>query len=247
MQYCIETHNLSHSYYSGEGILHGINIKVPEGAIYGFLGANGAGKTTTLKLLTGLLASAPGAVTVYNQPLRGNRLTVMRQMGALIESPSFYSNLSARENLEVFRRLYQCAAANITEALALVGLENTGSKKAGRFSLGMKQRLGIAMALLHKPSLLILDEPTNGLDPQGMIEIRELFKTLNREQHVSIVISSHILSEMEKLATHIGIIDKGRLLFQASLAELMAIGSQQAGGPRDLETLFIHLVNTAYA
>jgi ABC-2 type transport system ATP-binding protein len=247
MQYCIETHNLSHSYYSGEGILHGINIKVPEGAIYGFLGANGAGKTTTLKLLTGLLSSAPGAVTVYNQPLRGNRLTVMRQMGALIESPSFYSHLSARENLEVFRRLYQCAAANITEALALVGLENTGSKKAGRFSLGMKQRLGIAMALLHKPSLLILDEPTNGLDPQGMIEIRELFKTLNREQHVSIVISSHILSEMEKLATHIGIIHKGRLLFQGPLAELMAIGNQQAGGPRDLETLFIHLVNTAYA
>lgn len=247
MQYCIETHNLSHSYHSGEGILHGINIKVPQRAIYGFLGANGAGKTTTLKLLTGLLTSTPGAVTVYNQPLRGNRLAVMRQMGSLIETPSLYSHLSARENLEVFRRLYQCPATNIPEVLAQVGLENTGGKKAGRFSLGMKQRLGIAIALLHKPSLLILDEPTNGLDPQGMIEIRELFKTLNREQHVSIVISSHILSEMEKLVTHIGIINKGRLLFQGSLAELMAINNPSSNGPHDLETLFINLVNTAYA
>lgn len=247
MQYCIETHNLSHSYHSGESILCGINLKIPEGSIYGFLGANGAGKTTTLKLLTGLLVSEPDAVTIYNQPLRNNRIAVMRRMGSLIESPSLYSHLSAKENLEVFRRLYQCPTTNITEVLAQVGLENTGNKKAGRFSLGMKQRLGIAISLLHKPSLLILDEPTNGLDPQGMIEIRELLKTLNREHHVSIIISSHILSEMEKLVTHIGIIDKGRLLFQGPLAELMAIGNLSNSGPRDLETLFIHLVNTAYA
>lgn len=241
MQYCIETNNLSYHYHAREKILDGVNLKIPTGAIYGFLGANGAGKSTTLKLVTGLLRSRAGAVTVFNESLHTNRIDILRKMGVLIESPSFYGHLSATENLRIFQQIYQCAPANIPEVLALVNLKDTKHKKAGRFSLGMKQRLGIAIALLHKPSLLILDEPTNGLDPQGIVEIRELLKKLNQEQHVTIVISSHLLSEMEKLVTDIGIIDKGRLLFQGSLAHLTTLSAAE-GNSADLETIFMNLI-----
>ncbi|BAV09707.1 ABC-2 type transport system ATP-binding protein [Filimonas lacunae] len=242
MLYCIETQHLTYHYQKGNTLLHGLNLQVPSQAIYGFLGANGAGKTTTLKLLTSLLQNQSGSITVLNQPLPPNRLQLMQQVGVFIESPSIYSHLSATENLEVFRRLYQCPVGNIAEALETVGLQNTGNKKAGRFSLGMKQRLGIAVALLHKPSLLILDEPTNGLDPQGMIEMRTLLKKLNHEQHISILISSHMLAEMEKLVTHIGIIDKGRLLYQGTLASLTTTHTTK-GTPATLETTYMNLIN----
>lgn len=232
MSYCIETHDLTYHYQKGNTLLHSLDLRVPSQSIYGFLGANGAGKTTTLKLLTGLLRHQSGSITLLNQSLQANRLQLLRQIGVFIESPSIYSHLSATENLEVFRRLYQCPVANIREALAITGLQDTGRKKAGRFSLGMKQRLGIAVALLHKPSVLILDEPTNGLDPQGIIEMRTLLKQLNREQQISILISSHMLSEMEKLVTHIGIIDKGRLCYQGTLAS-----------HTNLENIYMNLVN----
>src|ERR1019366_5519217 len=152
--------------------------------------------------------------------LVSSRIELLRKTGSLIESPSFYSNLTAAENLLVFQKLYGCAKARIRESLDLVGLGKTGNKKAGNFSLGMKQRLSIATALLHQPALLILDEPTNGLDPNGIIEIRELLKKLNQKREMTIVISSHLLSEIERLVTHLGIIHKGVLLFQGTLAAL---------------------------
>jgi lantibiotic transport system ATP-binding protein len=216
----LQTSNLSHRFSQNEIILHDINLQVITGSIYGFLGPNGAGKTTTLKLILGLLEKQQGEISVFGKSFKENRVAILRQVGSLIESPSLYSHLTANENLRVLQKVYQCPKSQIQEVLDLVGLSSTGKKKAGQFSLGMKQRLSIAIALLHKPSLLILDEPTNGLDPNGMIEIRELLKRLNQELGTTIVISSHLLTEIEKLVTHVGIINKGRLVFQGQLDEL---------------------------
>lgn len=170
---------------------------VPKGSIYGFLGPNGAGKTTTLRLILGLLKRQTGSINVFNVPFDENRIEILNQTGSLIESPSLYSHLTAYENLNVLRKIYQCPESRINDVLELVGLSNTGKKKSGLFSLGMKQRLGIAIALLNNPALLILDEPTNGLDPNGILEIRELLKRINAESGITIVISSHLLSEIE--------------------------------------------------
>jgi len=218
--YCIETNELSYRFSETEPVLHQIDLQVPEGSIYGFLGPNGAGKTTTLRLILGLLRKQDGQIRVFGKPFAPNRLEILSKTGSLIEAPSVYSQLTARENLIVLQKIYQCPENRIQEVLHLVGLSGTGSKKTGQFSLGMKQRLSIAIALLHNPSLLILDEPTNGLDPNGILEMREMLKTLNREQGITMVISSHLLPEVEKMATHTGIIHKGRMLFQGTLAEL---------------------------
>jgi ABC-2 type transport system ATP-binding protein len=221
MSFCLETSQLTYRFTGQETALKDIQLQVPQGSIYGFLGPNGAGKTTTLKLVLGLLKKQQGHITIFGKPFEQHRVAVLQQVGALIESPSLYSHLSARENLQVLQTIYRCPPQRIHEVLQLVGLANTGHKKAGQFSLGMKQRLAIAMTLLHRPALLILDEPTNGLDPNGIIEMRELLKTINREQGITILISSHLLPEIEKLATHIGIIHKGCLLFQGTLEALM--------------------------
>lgn len=218
--YCVQTTNLSHSFASGEEVLKDINLQVPQGSIYGFLGPNGAGKTTTLKLLLGLLKKQQGNIEIFGKSFRENRIEILQQTGSLIESPSLYGQLTATENLLVMQKVYQCAKERIGEVLQLVGLSATGNKKAQQFSLGMKQRLSIAIALLHQPLLLILDEPTNGLDPNGIIEIRELLKKLNTIFGVTIIISSHLLAEIEKLVTHVGVIHKGRLLFQGTLQQL---------------------------
>ena len=204
-----------------------IGLRVPEGSIYGFLGPNGAGKTTTLRLVLGLLTKKQGEILLFGKPFGKNRVAILQRVGSLIETPSLYGHLSAFENLDLWRRIYQCRKQRIREVLELVGLRGTGNKKTSRFSLGMKQRLGIAVALLNDPSLLILDEPTNGLDPNGIIEIRELLKKLNQERGITILISSHLLSEIEKLVTHVGIIHKGSLLFQGTLEEL--IHQQRSG------------------
>lgn len=201
---------------------------VPENSIYGFLGPNGAGKTTTLKIILGLLKKQAGTVTVFGKSFDRDRIAILRQTGSLIESPSLYSQLTALENLKVFQAIYQCPPAYMQEVLKLTGLADTGKKTAGQFSLGMKQRLGIAVALLNQPKLLVLDEPTNGLDPNGIIEIRELLKRINREKGTTILISSHLLSEIEKLATHTGIINKGELLFQGPLEELLIKKNQSS-------------------
>ena len=216
----IETNNLTHRFSEKEIVLNDIAIQVPEGSIYGFLGPNGAGKTTTLKLILGLLKKQQGTISVFGKPFNENRIEILKNIGSLIEAPSLYAHLTARENLLIWQKVYQCPKERINEVLQIVGLENTGKKKAGKFSLGMKQRLSIAVALLHKPSLLILDEPTNGLDPSGIIEMRQLLIKINQEEKVTIVISSHLLMEIEKLVTHIGIINKGTIVFQGTLEEL---------------------------
>lgn len=229
--YCIETSELSYQYSRQGNELHRVNLRVKEGSIYGFLGPNGAGKTTTLKLILGLLKKQQGQIKVFGEEFASHRLSVLSKIGSLIESPSLYSQLTATENLSVWQKLYACPKTRIQEVLELVGLGQTSTKKAGQFSLGMKQRLGIAMALLHSPSVLVLDEPTNGLDPSGIVEMRELLKRLNKEHGITILISSHLLSEIEKLVTEVGIINQGKMLFEGSLGELMQ-RQRSAGGIR---------------
>ncbi|RYZ23553.1 MAG: ABC transporter ATP-binding protein [Chitinophagaceae bacterium] len=224
-QMIIETKGLTYRFGNAAATLQDINLQVPKGSIYGFLGPNGAGKTTTLRLLLGLLQSQQGTIRLFGLDPATNRLEVLRRLGSLIEQPSLYSHLTARENLEVYRRIYGAPKERVEAVLQLVDLAGTGKKKAKQFSLGMKQRLSIAVALLHNPELLILDEPTNGLDPNGIIETRELIRRLNREGGVTVIVSSHILAEVEKMASHVGIIHKGKLLFQGTLGELHAMQS----------------------
>lgn len=224
----IETKNLNYRFSSHESVINNINVQVPEGSIYGFLGPNGAGKTTTIRLLVGLLKKQEGEIQVFGKDFHKNRIEILKNIGSLIESPSLYAHLTAKENLQILQKVYQCSKERINEVLEIVGLSNTGKKKAGKFSLGMKQRLSIAMALLHQPKLLILDEPTNGLDPNGIIEVRELLQKLNRELKITILISSHLLSEIEKLVTHVGIIHKGNILFQGTLNDLQQKQSEKS-------------------
>lgn len=218
---CIETIDLTHKFSERETALSRVNLQVGEGNIYGFLGPNGAGKTTTLKLILGLLKKQTGDIRIFGKSIEKNRVEILKRIGSMIESPSIYGHLTAIENLQILQKVYNCPKNRIAEVLDLVGLAKTGSKKSAQFSLGMKQRLAIAIALLHSPQVLILDEPTNGLDPNGILEIRELLKNLNRNQGITILISSHLLSEIEKLVTHAGIINGGKLLFQGTLADLM--------------------------
>lgn len=217
---CLETHDLSHKFSETETVLDTINLRVPEGSIYGFLGPNGAGKTTTLRLVLGLLKKQRGVIRIFDKPFDEHRLEILQRTGSLIESPSIYTHLTAVENLSILQKIYNCPKERIAEVLEMVGLSHTGKKKTGKFSLGMKQRLSIAIAMLHNPSLLILDEPTNGLDPNGIIEVRELLKKINAEQKITIIISSHLLAEIEKMVTHVGIINKGKLIFQGTMEEL---------------------------
>lgn len=224
----IQTTNLNFFFNSSSKTLDDVNLTVPAGSIYGFLGPNGAGKTTTLRLLLGLLKKQDGTIEIFGKSFERNRIEILKRLGSLIEQPSLYLHLTAKENLEVFRVIYGCAKSRITEVLQVVGLENTGKKKAKQFSLGMKQRLSIAIALLHQPELLILDEPTNGLDPNGIIETRELIKTLNKEHGTTVLVSSHILNEVERMASHVGIIHKGKLLFQGTLGDLQQMKTKQA-------------------
>jgi ABC-2 type transport system ATP-binding protein len=218
--YCVQTRQLSHSFSSHAAVLQQINLQVPTGSIYGFLGPNGAGKTTTLRLLLGLIKKQQGEIVIFDKALEKNKVAILKKTGSLIESPSLYGQLTATENLALLQKIYQCPKKRITEVLHLAGLENTGNKKAGQFSLGMKQRLGIAIALLHNPELLVLDEPTNGLDPNGMIEIRSLLLKLNQEKGITIILSSHLLAEIEKLVSHVGVINKGMMMFQGTLEAL---------------------------
>lgn len=204
--------------------LDGLTMHVPKGAIYGFIGKNGAGKTTLIRLICGLQRPTAGGYALYGVGNGEKGIARMRRrMGAVVETPSIYLDLSAEENLrEQYRVLGMPAFDGIPELLRLVGLEGTGKKKARDFSLGMKQRLGIAVALAGDPDFLVLDEPVNGLDPQGIIEIRELIWKLNREHQITVLISSHILGELSKLATHYGFIDGGRMVKEISAAELDA-------------------------
>lgn len=219
MNTIVSTHNLSKRYGDVYRV-NGVNLTVYEGDVYGFLGPNGAGKSTTLKMLLGLAKPTHGKVVILGKDFCKNRRYILSQTGSLIESPSYYGHLTGIENMRVMQRLRNVLDENVSEALKIVHLENQKDKKVAQYSLGMKQRLGIAMALLAFPKLLILDEPTNGLDPAGISEIRELIKSLPQKYGITVIISSHMLSEIEQIATSVGIINDGKLLFQGSMEQL---------------------------
>ncbi|MED1798759.1 ABC transporter ATP-binding protein [Brevibacillus porteri] len=219
MNTVIRTENLSKRY----GVVYSVqrvNLAVGEGEVYGFLGPNGAGKSTTLKMLLGLVKPSEGSVSVFGKDFSRNRLEILSQTGSLIEAPSYYGHLTGLENMRVMQRLRDVPDKHVEKALQIVRLEKQKNKKVDQYSLGMKQRLGIAMALLHFPKLVILDEPTNGLDPAGIGEIRELIQSLPHEYGMTVLLSSHLLSEIEQVATSIGIIHGGKLLFQGSMEQL---------------------------
>jgi len=219
MSLIISTYNLSKQYGNTYGVKN-VNLSVSEGDIYGFLGPNGAGKTTTLKMILGLTKPTEGSVKVFGKDLEKNRQLILSQVGSLIESPSYYAHLTGLENMRVVQRLRDVPDKNVEEALRIVRLDKQKDKKVAQYSLGMKQRLGIAMALLSFPKLLILDEPTNGLDPAGIGEIRELIKSLPQRYEMTVLISSHLLSEIEQIATSVGIINNGMMMFQGSMEAL---------------------------
>lgn len=223
MEYVLTANALCKNYRHFKA-LQNFSIHVPKGAIYGFVGKNGAGKTTLIRLICGLQRPSSGDYSLYNIPGTSREITASRRrMGAVVETPSIYLDLTAEENLkEQYQVLGLPSFSDIRELLELVGLSNTGSKKAKHFSLGMRQRLGIAIALAGDPDFLVLDEPVNGLDPQGIIEIRELILKLNKERQITFLISSHILDELSRLATHYGFIDQGRMVKEISSEELEA-------------------------
>jgi ABC-2 type transport system ATP-binding protein len=224
MEYVLKTNELSKTYGHFKA-LNGLSMNVPQGAIYGFVGKNGAGKTTLIRLICGLQEPTGGTYMLYGRENNDSYITKSRRrMGAVVETPSIYLDMTAEENL---RQQFQIIGLTnfdaISDILKLVGLSDTGKKKAKHFSLGMRQRLGIAIALAGDPDFLVLDEPANGLDPQGIIEIRELILKLNRQRQITVLISSHILDELSRLATHYGFIDNGRIVKEISAEELEAV------------------------
>jgi ABC-type multidrug transport system ATPase subunit len=218
-RYMIETRRLTRR-FGAQLAVDDLNLQAPEAGVYGFLGPNGAGKTTAIRMLLGLIRPDAGEVHLFGVPLAANRQSLMRRVGALVESPSLYPHLTGRENLEVTRRMLGAPRALIDRALDQIELTEDAHRRVREYSLGMRQRLGLALALLNKPELLILDEPTNGLDPAGIHEMRALIRRLPTEFGVTVFLSSHLLSEVEQIASHIGIIHEGRLLFQGTLSEL---------------------------
>ena len=216
----IETHDLCKQYGNALRVAH-LDLNVPEGSVYGFLGPNGAGKSTTLKMILGLVRPTAGSIRVLGKSVNGaDRLAVLRQVGSLIESPSYYGHLTGEENLRIVQTLRNVPEKNIREVLQIVRLDGQRGKKAAHYSLGMKQRLGLAAALLGYPKLLILDEPTNGLDPAGIQEMRELICELPERFGMTVVVSSHLLSEIDQMADHVAIIREGELVFQDTLRAL---------------------------
>ena len=218
--YAIETSELNYMFRYGKKVVNNVSLKVPEGSIFGFLGPNGAGKTTTIRLLTGMLENDRDNIFIHGNSLKKNLPGIFEGIGALIETPSLYLHLNGRDNLRVITRLRKMDEKKVDEVLQIVGLFNDRKRKVKEYSLGMKQRLGVAMALLPDPSLLILDEPANGFDPAGIIEIREMLKRLNKDHGKTIFVSSHLLNEVEKTCTHVGIIHKGVMRFQGTMADL---------------------------
>ena len=223
MEYAVTTSALGKQYGDFQA-LKGLSMHIPKGAIYGIVGKNGAGKTTLIRLLAGLQRPSSGEYMLYGVSHTSKEIAkVRRRMGAVVEEPSVYQDMTAADNLkQQYRILGLPSFEGITELLALVGLSDTGKKKVKNFSLGMRQRLGIAIALAGDPDFLVLDEPANGLDPQGIVEIRELILKLNRERQITVLLSSHILDELSRLATHYGFIDKGRMVKEISAEELEA-------------------------
>ncbi len=221
MENIIQIEYLSFAFSKHKEILKDININVPKGSIYGFLGANGTGKSTTIRLIMGLLnANNPQAIKVFGKFISEIYPEAFHRIGSLIDSPAFYSHLSGYDNLRIISMIRELDTSRIDEVLELIGLSAAKKIKMRKYSLGMKQRLAIGIALMSNPELLILDEPVNGLDPQGMVEIRQLLVKLNKEHGITILISSHLLQEIDKMVTHLGIISDGKMKFEGSKEEL---------------------------
>ncbi|WP_314855855.1 ABC transporter ATP-binding protein [Stomatobaculum longum] len=234
MNYILETKGLSKQ--SGKTYrVNDLSMVVPENCVYGFLGPNGAGKSTTLKMILGLIQPSQGSIKLFGTVMSSaNRLSILRQTGSLIENPGGYGHLTGLENMQIIQKLKGVNEAEISSALKTVRLYDQRDKKLSNYSLGMKQRLGIAMAILGNPKLLILDEPTNGLDPAGIQEMRQLICSLPKERNMTVIISSHLLSEIEQMADQVGIIHHGRMLYQGSLADLETHGD-------NLEDVFLEM------
>lgn len=215
----IQTEGLTKKYRGRYAVDH-LNLEIAKGDIYGFLGPNGAGKTTTIRMLLGLIQPTSGSIRIFGRELQRDKLAILRRIGSLVESPSYYGHLSAIDNLEAIRRILQVPKSRIDEVLDIVSLSSEARRPVKGFSLGMKQRLGIAASLLGNPELLILDEPTNGLDPSGIHEIRELIKSMPKRYGITVLVSSHLLGEMELMASKVGIIREGRMVFQDTIDNL---------------------------
>lgn len=211
--------------YKKRAAVQDLNLEIARGDIYGFLGPNGAGKTTTIRMLLGLIQPTRGTIHLFGKDLKKQKLEILRRTGSLVEYPSYYGHLTAVENLEAIRRITGGPKARIAEVLEIVSLTKEAKRQVRGYSLGMKQRLGIAAALLNDPELLILDEPTNGLDPSGIQEIRELIKNMPRQYGITVLVSSHLLSEVEQMAGKVGIIREGRLVYQDTIRNLTATAS----------------------
>ena len=206
--------------FNGKTAVRDVSLRVHPGSIYAFLGPNGAGKSTTIRMLLGLIRPSRGDIAIFGSDLRHHPNEILARIGSLVETPSVYEHLSARENLEIPRRILDAPRSDIDRVLRIVGLEMASQKLVRTFSLGMKQRLGLAQALLGKRDLLILDEPTNGLDPAGIQEMRSLIRQLPAEHGVTVFLSSHLLTEVEQVATHVGMLSQGKLVFQGTIGEL---------------------------
>lgn len=241
MSYMIETEKLTKKYKNFTSV-DGVSMHIRKGTIYGFLGPNGAGKSTTMKMLLGLTKPTSGTFTVDDKTFPADRIAILKEVGSFIESPAYYANLTGRENLDIIRRILELPKSAVDDALELVGLEEFGDRLAKKYSLGMKQRLGLAGALLGRPPILILDEPTNGLDPSGIHEIRNLIKSLLERYACTILISSHMLSEIELLADDIGILNHGKMLFEGSMDELKNRAIQKGLTTDHLEDMFLSMI-----
>lgn len=247
MEKIITTEGLTKRYKDFTSVSN-VSLHIRKGSIYGFLGPNGAGKSTTMKMLLGLTAPTKGTFSIEGKHFPEDRTAILKEIGSFIEAPSFYANLTGRENLDVIRRILGLPQSTVEETLDLVSLSEFGDRLAKKYSLGMKQRLGLAGALLGRPPILILDEPTNGLDPSGIHEIRNLIKSLPKRYECTVLISSHMLSEIQLMADDIGILNHGRLLFEGSMDELQQNAMQSGFADDNLEDMFLSMVekdNTA--
>lgn len=239
----IKTQNLTKSYKDFTAV-DSLSLSIKKGSIYGLLGPNGAGKSTTMKMLLGLTKPTDGDFSLFGKSFPKDRSEILSGIGSLIEAPSYYSNLTGAENLEIIRKILSLPKNSVDEALNFVGLGEFKDRLVKKYSLGMKQRLGLASALLGRPPILILDEPTNGLDPSGMHEMRKLIKELPKQLGCTVLISSHLLSEIELIADDVGILNHGRLLYQGSIDNLRSFMTEQGLGGNNLEEMFLEMIES---
>lgn len=237
----IETHNLTKRYKDFISVNH-LNLHIQKGRIYGFLGPNGAGKSTTMKMLLGLTRPTSGSFHINGKSYPKDRMQILREIGSFIESPAYYGNLSGEENLEIIRQILNLPKSSVEEVLKLTNLYEFRKRPVSKYSLGMKQRLGLAGALIGKPPILILDEPTNGLDPSGIHEIRTLIRSLPEKYKCTVLVSSHLLSEIELMADDVGILNHGKLLFEGTLPELKSHAHDLGYPTENLEETFLTII-----